>query len=352
MKIALITDMHIGVRNDSLHFHEFFDRFYTDLFFPYLEENSIDTVICLGDLFDRRKYINFISLHRSKKYLFDPLHEKNITFHCIVGNHDVTYKNTNRVNAPSLLLGEYPDMRVYDEPTVANIGGTDILMMPWINNENYEECMKFAREANASVMMSHLELAGFEMYRGSVNDHGLSHKEFDKFDLVCSGHFHHKSSKDNIHYLGSPYEMTWSDYNDDRGFHIYDTSENTLTYVKNPYKMFYKVFYDDTEKNEQEILNEDFSYIKDTYVKVVVKQKNNPYLFDVFVDKLNLQNPAHLQVVEDNFNLNIEDDSDIVDEAEDTVSIIKKYIGNLNLENPKPVENLFYELYHDALSVE
>jgi hypothetical protein len=84
----------------------------------------------------------------------------------------------------------------------------------------------------------------------------------------------------------------------------------------------------------------------------VVKQKNNPYLFDVFVDKLNLQLPAHLQVVEDNFNLDIEDDSDIIDEAEDTVSIIKKYIGNLNLDNPRPVENLFYELYHDALSVE
>jgi hypothetical protein len=224
--------------------------------------------------------------------------------------------------------------------------------MPWINSENYENSMATAADTKATVMMSHLELAGFEMYRGAVNDHGLSHKVFDKFDIVCSGHFHHKSSKDNIHYLGSPYEMTWSDYNDDRGFHIFDTEEKSLTYIKNPYRMFYKVFYDDTEKTEQEILDQDFSYIKDTYVKVVVKQKSNPYVFDVFVDKLNLHLPAHLQIVEDNFNLDIEDDSDIINEAEDTVSIIKKYISNLNLDNAKPVENLFYELYHDALSIE
>jgi len=352
MKIALITDQHFGVRNDSLHFHDFFAKFYKEFFFPYLEEQGIDTIIELGDIFDRRKYVNFDTLGRCRDYWFDEIARRNIELHCIIGNHDIYFKNTNRVNAPSLLLGEYPNMRVYDEPTVANIGGLDILMMPWINNENYDSCMEAAHQANTSVMMSHLELAGFEMYRGAVNDHGLSHKVFEKFDLVCSGHFHHKSSKDNVHYLGSPYEMTWSDYNDDRGFHIFDTEEKSLTYVKNPYRMFYKVFYDDTEKSEQEILDQDFSYIKDTYVKVVVKQKNNPYLFDVFVDKLNLQLPAHLQVVEDNFNLDIEDDSDIIDEAEDTVSIIKKYIGNLNLDNPRPVENLFYELYHDALSVE
>ena len=352
MKILLITDQHFGVRNDSIHFHEYFSKFYKEFFFPYLEEQGISTIIELGDIFDRRKYVNFDTLIRCRDYWFDEISRRNIALHCIVGNHDIYFKNTNRVNAPQLLLGEYPDLFVYDTPTEVNIGGRDILMMPWINNENYEECMTVAKQSNCSVMMSHLELAGFEMYRGAVNDHGLSHREFDKFDLVCSGHFHHKSSKDNVHYLGSPYEMTWSDYNDDRGFHIFDTETNDLTYVKNPYTMFHKVFYDDTEKSEQEILKQDFSYIKDTYVKVVVKQKNNPYLFDVFVDKLNLQLPAHLQVVEDNFNLDIEDDSDIIDEAEDTVSIIKKYIGNLNLDNPKPVENLFYELYHDALSIE
>lgn len=352
MKLALITDQHFGVRNDSTQFHDYFEKFYSEFFFPKIDELGIQTIVELGDIFDRRKYINFDSLSRSRGYFFEQIALRGIQLHCILGNHDVYFKNTNRISSPELLLKDYDNIVVYEEPETVDFGGTKILMLPWINNENYERSMKAVEETPATVVMAHLELQGFEMYRGAVNDHGLKHKVFSKFDRVMSGHFHHKSNKDNIYYLGSPYEMTWSDYDDARGFHIFDTDENDLTYYRNPYSMFHKVFYDDTEKTEQQILDQDFSHINDCYVKVVVKQKNNPYLFDLFVDRLNSKQPAKLQVVEDNFNLDMEDDSDIVDEAEDTVSIIKKYIGNLNLDNAKPIENLFYELYHDAIGME
>jgi len=199
--------------------------------------------------------------------------------------------------------------------------------------------------------MAHLELQGFEMYRGAVNEHGLSHKTFAKFDSVFTGHFHHKSTKDNVHYLGAPYEMTWSDYNDPRGFHIFDTETKELTFVQNPYSIFHKAFYDDAVSGE-ELLQQDYSHIRDSYVKVVVKNKENPYLFDLFIDKLNSFDPNNLQVVEDNFNLQIEDETDIVNEAEDTVTIINKYIGNLSLDNPKNMEQLFFDLYTEALSIE
>lgn len=351
MKIALITDQHIGVRNDSKQFHEYFAKFYTEFFFPKILDQDIRTVICLGDLFDRRKYINFDSLHRSRDYLFEPLHQNGIKFHCLVGNHDIYYKNTNRVNSPELLLKEYENVIQYSSPSTVEFDNLKVLMMPWINNENYEECMEIARSTSASVMMSHLELAGFEMYRGAVNDHGLSHKEFSNFDYVFSGHFHHKSTKDNVHYLGAPYEMTWSDYDDDRGFHIFDTETRELEYLRNPFRMFHKVFYNDVNQEETNKLP-DFSHLKDCYVKVIVKQKDNPYLFDLYMDSLNSSSPAHVQVVEDNFNLDIEEDDSIIDEAEDTVSIIKKYVKNLNLEDSKPIEQLFYDLYQDALSIE
>lgn len=351
MKIALITDQHFGARNDSIQFHNYFEKFYNEFFFPYLEEQGIDTIIELGDIFDRRKYINYYSLDRCKSYWFDPIRDKGINLHCIVGNHDIYFKNTNRVNSPNLLLQEYPELKVYDSPEVVNFDGLDILMMPWINNENYEESVKMIEETSATIMMGHLEFKGFEMYRGAVNDHGLDHKMFRKFDMVMSGHFHHKSSKDNIHYLGSPYEMTWSDYDDPRGFHIFDTDKKEFTYVQNPYIIFHKVFYDDVTMSEDDIMNKSYD-ISNSYVKVVVKNKENPYLFDLFVDRLNSYEPAHIQIVEDNFNLNLEDENDIVDEAEDTITIIKKYIGNLNISDSKPLERLFSDLYQDALSIE
>jgi hypothetical protein len=112
--------------------------------------------------------------------------------------------------------------------------------------------------------------------------------------------------------------------------------------------MFHKIFY-----NENHDVNpEYYEYIKDSYVKVIVGEKENPYMFDMFIDNITSHNPLHIQVVEDNLNLQLEDDNDIINEAEDTVTMIKKYIGNLNLENTKPVEDLFYSLYNDALELE
>jgi metallophosphoesterase superfamily enzyme len=113
MKIALITDQHFGVRNDSIQFHEYFSKFYSEFFFPFLQRNNIKTIVELGDLFDRRKYINFDSLSRSLEYWFDPIKKANIDLHCIVGNHDIYYKNTNRINSPNLLLKDY-QFNVYE----------------------------------------------------------------------------------------------------------------------------------------------------------------------------------------------------------------------------------------------
>lgn len=351
MKLALITDQHIGIRNDNLVIHDHFEKFYTNCFFPYIDEHKIDTIISLGDVFDRRKFINFDSLHRARAYWFDEVEKRNIDSHYILGNHDVYFKSTNRVNSPDLLLRDY-NLKVYEEPEEVEFGSCKMLMLPWINNENYERSMKAIEDSTASVVMAHLELQGFEMYRGAVNEHGLSHKTFSKFIYVFTGHFHHRSNKDNVYYLGSPYEMTWSDYNDPRGFHIFDTETGELTFVQNPYTIFNKVFYDDANVKDQELLEIDYSYIKDSYVKVVVKNKDNPYLFDLFIDRLNSQDPTSLQVVEDNLNLQIEDESDIIDEAEDTVTIINKYINNLSLDNPKKMQQLFYDLYTEALSIE
>ena len=68
MKICLLGDTHFGMRGDSLEFHKYIKKFYDNIFFPYLIENKIDTVFQLGDLFDRRKFINFNSLYLCRKY--------------------------------------------------------------------------------------------------------------------------------------------------------------------------------------------------------------------------------------------------------------------------------------------
>ena len=354
MKIAIVTDTHWGVRNDSTAFADYFKKFYDDVFFPYLDDNGIDTVFHLGDIVERRKYINFSTAARLEQDFVRPLADRKVNVYYVVGNHDTYYKNTNEINAMTQLYGgrEYPNMTIVSEPIEYELGGCKIVLMPWMCQDNMERAINLINTTSAQVLMGHLELAGFEMYKGAVIDHGMNSNVFEKFDLVCSGHYHHKSTKGNVNYLGCPYEITWSDYGDQKGFHIFDTESRELTFIPNPYKMFNKVHYDDATNQVESITVEDLEKYRNTYVKVIVHTKNNPYWFDMFIDKLEKVDPLGIQVVEDNLYLNLEDDSDIVNEAEDTLSILKKFVDNteLNIEK-KDVERFLSELYSEASSI-
>lgn len=354
MKLALITDTHWGVRNDSPVFHDYFRRFLESNFFPYLEEHRIETVIHLGDLVDRRKYINFVTANRLKTDFLDRLRDRGIDCHVIAGNHDVYYKNTNKINAlDELVVGRYENVKVYTSPETVSFDGTPVLLLPWICEDNYQESMDAIKDTSAQIVMGHLELNGFEMFRGSIADHGMDHKLFDRFDVVCSGHYHHKSDTGNIHYLGAFAEYTWSDFDDPRGFHVFDTETRELTFIRNPYRMFEKVWYDDTEKSASQIIGDSQFDARDKMVKVIVKNKTNPYFFDLFIDALEKSGPIDVQVVEDHLHLDLVDDEELVDEAEDTLSVCRKYIGQLNLGvDQKKLERVITNLYSEALQVE
>jgi DNA repair exonuclease SbcCD nuclease subunit len=245
------------------------------------------------------------------------------------------------------------DIHYYSDPGVVTIDGTDIAVLPWICSGNYEESMEFINKTNAQILFGHLELAGFEMYKGAVNDHGFDSKIFDKFDTVCSGHFHHKSTRGNINYLGAPYEMSWSDYNDPRGFHVFDTETRELEFIQNPLTMFNKVHYHDQDKTLDEIMDMDFDHYAGSYVKLIVHTKTNPYWFDMFVDKIEKAGVLDLQVVDDNLNLQLEDDGDIVNEAEDTLTVLNKVVEQVESRVDKKVlYNFLSTLYNEALSVE
>jgi len=355
MKIALVTDTHFGARNDNTAFADYFGKFYTDIFFPYLKENNIDTIIHLGDIVDRRKYINYQTQAHMQKAFIDPVIENNYTMHVIIGNHDTYYKNTNEINSMQQLYGTtgYEKIKWYDNnPAVINFDGCDIMLLPWLCSNNIEPFMKEVDKTTAQVLFGHLELKGFEMYRGAINDHGFDSSLFNKFDIVCSGHFHHKSTVGNINYLGSPYEITWSDFDDPRGFHIFDTDSRAIEFVKNPYTMFNKIFYDDENQTMEYVVNQNYERLANSYVKVIIKNKTNPYWFDMFMEKLEKVNPIHIQVVEDHLNLDLESDDDIVSEAEDTMTILHKYIDNLEVNvNKTQLETTIKDLYSEALSV-
>lgn len=353
MKIALISDTHAGARGDNPIFNEYFFKFWENVFFPYLKENNITQICHLGDVVDRRKFINFVILNSWRKRFFDVLKREDITMDVIVGNHDVTYKNTNEINAMHELFDHYDNINVLIEPRDVDYDGTSIAMVPWINVSNYEQSMEFLKNSKSQIVFGHFEIAGFEMDRGNICHTGLDMKSFDRFDMVLSGHFHHKSNNGNIHYLGNQYEMTWADYNDQRGFHVFDTDTRELTFVPNPYRMFHKLSYDDGQQDFDYWKEYNYDELKDCYVKVVVVNKQNPYLFDKVIDDLYKAEVADIAIVEDLTDVALDVDEDIINQAEDTMTILNKYIDGLTLNvEPDKLKNIMRELYVESLNVE
>jgi DNA repair exonuclease SbcCD nuclease subunit len=345
MKVAILTDTHYGARKGSKYLHDYFELFYKNVFFPTLEKYDIKTVIHMGDAFDSRKSIDYQSLEWAKRVVFEPL--RNYEVHMIVGNHDCYYKNSNHVNSPSLLLKDYPNVKTYSSPQTIKVRDTSIMMVPWICSENYDETLTQIKKSKAKVAMGHLELQGFRVNRNLImEDHGLDAKIFDKFTKVFSGHYHTRSNNGKVFYLGNTYEMYWTDVNDTRGFHIFDTETLEHTPVNNPYKLFYNVYYEDTPHQLF-----DASEYENKIVKVIVRKKTKPKDFEKFIDKLYTAGVQELKIIE-NFEIQESEEFE-VDEEENTISILNRYIDESELQLDKGiVKGIFQDLYRQACEVE
>jgi DNA repair exonuclease SbcCD nuclease subunit len=349
LKVAIITDQHFGARSDSVAFLDFYQKFYDNVFFPTLDESGITHLLVLGDTFDRRKYINFYALQRAKEMFFDKLAARNISVHMLAGNHDTYFKNTNDVNSPELLLKEYTNIIVIDHPTTINVDGTEVCMMPWICPENYQASLNEMKTTTADLCMGHFEIAGFSMYRGMESHEGLDKSTFEKFDMVFSGHYHHRSDDGHVFYLGNPYELTWQDYNDPRGFHLFDLSTRQLEFVGNPYTMFARVEYDDKEMDPIELDDID---LKDKYVKLIVVNKTDYYKFDKFIQKLYNKGCSDIKIVEDMSEFQGGEVGEEIN-LEDTVSVLSTYIDSVETDVDKEnIKTFMKTLYTEAVNIE
>ena len=342
MKIAIITDQHFGARKNSKLFHDYFLKFYNDIFFPTLEKEGITTVVDMGDTFDNRTGVNFGSLAWAKNNYYDRLKEMGCTVHTIVGNHTAYYKNTNKINSIDLLLREYDNVPVYSETTSIMLGDLSVLLVPWINSENKEKSLGLIEESSAPVCMGHLELNGFKATHGHIMEHGMEMDSFSKFDRVYPGHYHTRSNNGKVFYLGNPYELFWNDYKDSRGFHIFDTETLEHTPVNNPYRLFYKIYYEDTPYQTF-----DAREYEKKIVKLIVKQRTDTLLFEKFIDKLYQSNIEDLKIVE---NFSIQESVDFeIEESEDTLTILDRYIQEADTSLDKSiVTKLIKEIYQEA----
>ena len=335
-KYVVLGDLHLNSKNGSEIYTKHQQKFFDKVLFPFLKEHQMN-VIQLGDLFDQRKYANFVGLDAAFKGFFDEMPNR-IYMTTLLGNHDVVYRESLKVNAPELLCSDYSYLTIVNSPQT--IDGIDYI--PWICNDNREEINEFIQNSKSKICCGHFEVAGFAMQRGVPSHGGLDVKTFEKYQLVLSGHYHTRSSSSNITYVGTPYELTWADYKDPKGFHVLDTETMELEFIENPYNLFETIYYDDT--NPTDICKSDYV---EKYVKVVVVNKTDYNLFDRFINNLNNSGAYDVKIIE-NFTDNTVGSIDEEIILQDTLSVLDSYIDSLNHENPEELKNQIKALYVQA----
>lgn len=352
MKVIILGDCHLGARGGAANFAAYFNSFFRDQLYPYMLEHGITQIYQLGDLFDNRTAMHLKSLHVSKPDWFDPLVENGFVMHTLLGNHDITLRESLEINTTESILQDYiktGNVVVYKKPTVVEVdGNTTFDIIPWICKANMDEVTEFMNRKKVSdICLGHFEIEGASMYRGIPSHGGLGQKLFARYEATLSGHYHTRSTLDGtrIHYVGTPYEITWMDAHDPRGFTVFDTETRKFEFVMNHETIFHKIYY----RGDDTTLPED---IGGKYVKLIVEQKEDVKKFDAFLNSLRIQSPEDVMIIEnlDDWKDGHIDDDETLD-IDDTLTVISKYIDSLTTDvNKDKVKAYVNGLYMEAIA--
>ena len=352
MRIIFLADLHLGARSGSNNFSRYFNRFFTEVLYPYMIEHGIRDIIQLGDFFDSRVNLSLKAYHACKPEWLDPLVANDFHMHILIGNHDITMRESLDINTPTNILAEYVKsghVTIHDKPAVVTYPNLTVDIIPWICKANEAEVSAFlGRQGCSDLCAGHFEISGFQMYRGMEAHGGLSPERFERYERTLSGHYHTRSFKPDykIEYIGTPYELTWMDCADPRGFTVFDTETRVFEFVQNPLTMFRKIYYNDG-------CDADLSTLKEKFVKLIVERKTDLYKFDTFLNNLRNTELYDLGIVENTDSLNLMGgDVDENIEVEDTAKIIENYVDGLETGIDKSkIKAYLQSLYVESMSL-
>jgi len=355
LKVVLLGDTHIGCANDHPVQYNNIERFF-QWFWGEIDRLGITHIYHLGDLTDNRTRISYPAVYQLKRCVIDPVAARNIEFHLLIGNHDTNLRSTTELNSGILLEGK-KNIYTYSDPTELTApDGTVFGVLPWITKNGIDAAKDFLNTTSSDYILGHLEIKGAQMLKGVRADHGQESNLFDKFRATFSGHFHHKNSYGKIHYIGNTNQFNWGDHGEDRGFTVLDTETGGFEMVVNPFSPFQKLYYDDVENSYDDLTYLDAWDLTLMMIKVIVVQKQNPYLLERYVQKLTDRGAYSVQIVEhDSVEFSSSEETseeDIKEFKADTMTILNEYVNTTAMsdEQSTRVMKIMREIYAEASS--
>lgn len=342
-KLAIFSDLHLGVHQNSDFWLGVANR-WADWYISELEKRGITDIIFCGDFFHYRDEISVKTLNFAKDFL-DKFNNFNITM--ITGNHDAWYKDTSEINSLSILKG-YNNITVYDRITTTTINGKKVTYCPW--GTNLQDIPQ------SDLIFGHFELVNFKMNSFKICDHGDCPEVLsEKAPLIFSGHFHLRASrkfgKNNIVYVGNPYEMDFGDSTQTKGFYIFDTKDLKYEFIENIITPKHiKVFLSKLiqESNPSGFFN---NKIPNNIIKLIVDRNINTEHLDALVAKLLTFKPFDLRIDYDvNYNkVQFTEEGEYDLSGIDIIEAINEFINLLDIQNKAEVSKYTTDLYQRSL---
>jgi len=231
-KIFLLSDLHFGVRANSLEWLNnqllFFDQFY----FPFLKENVQpgDVFFMLGDWFDNRQLLDINVMNRAVDVIYKL--STILPVYLMTGNHDIYKKNETDVN--SLVAFKYiPNVNIIEQPIIITNNKSRILILPWIGNKEEEELYAKANSKKAEYIFAHTDMAGFKYDNGRSIVKGVNLRDIKGYKKIFSGHIHKRQQIDHMYYIGSPYHTKRGDIGNKKAVYIFEPDKNKLNFFEN-----------------------------------------------------------------------------------------------------------------------
>ena len=287
-RIIFITDTHLGVRNNANEWIDIQEKYFFDWFIPKVKEiwRPGDCLVHLGDVYDSRQALNLRVMNFGVK-VFEQLSSifSKEGIYILCGNHDIYGKETNDVNS-LVSIKWIPSVKIYQEPASLKMGDKTIFLMPWRKDHDAEGELLNKIEKH-DYLFCHTDISGMKHNKYANVPHGISYKKLDNFERVYSGHIHYAQNYGKVRMLGSPYQLTRADADNQKHFLVLDLSTGEETYYKNDFSpQFIKVPLSDVVNKTPIELEERFC---NNFVDVMVNSKISQAQLDVITQMIKTQ---------------------------------------------------------------
>ena len=316
VKTLIVGDTHFGMRGGNETFLNISYQF-VDFLKKVILDNDVQRVIVLGDVFDSRVSIivKVISIVNS---LFKFLEDRNIETYVILGNHDIYYRKNKTVTSLEM-LENFSNVRVIRGIEEHTIDGEKCIFVPWLTNqEENDKLIDTLKNNTYTFCFSHLPIQTLRMNETQKEYAGFEPDIMKSVTRVYNGHFHVRQELGNILCIGSPFQITWNDYNNKKGVYIIDFETKQEKFIENVDSPCH------VKVNYPDYTDDDILLTKNAFVRVYINELKEWKDVQKVLEKIELCHPLSLNII--NQYENMDEDIQSNESLENIIDVIGDYI--------------------------